>query len=385
LSRSLTRMQAAVLGAVVLLGLALGVIGLFAAGSRHWLPDAFHIRAGFADVGGVEPGTRVRVQGIDAGEVEAVEPPGAPGGEVTLRLRVAGKYRPLVTADSQVEIAGDGLLGGKVVRILPGNPAAGPAGDNALLRGKQGSDLAQATARLNTVLAEAEIVVAGVREGKGTVGKLVRDEKLYNELTATLGEVKAALNEVRGGEGTVGMLVKSNEAYTEAIRSLQEVRGLVASVRQNSDAIKALPVVRSYVVDVNKELIRPDSERHRKWYDEAALFQPGKAVLTDRGRGHLDEAAAWMNGHKEDRSEVVVAAFASHGHNPDFAQTLTQKQAEVVVEYLRSNHGVHRMGFLPWDNRHVRAIGCGVNGPPVPEKEKLPSARVELLVFVPQN
>jgi len=41
--------------------------------------------------------------------------------------------------------------------------------------------------------------------------------------------------------------------------SLSDVRRMVNSVKQNSDAIKALPVVRSYVDDPNKDLIRPNA------------------------------------------------------------------------------------------------------------------------------
>ena len=52
---------------------------------------------------------------------------------------------------------------------------------------------------------------------------------------------------------------------------------------------------------------------------------------------------------------------------------------------LVSQHRVQRMGFWWWSNRHVKAVGCGANPPPAPETETLPTARVELLVFVPEG
>jgi phospholipid/cholesterol/gamma-HCH transport system substrate-binding protein len=381
--------QAIILAVVVLGGLALGTAGLFAIGSRHWLGDAFHVRAGFRDVGGVEVGTRVRVQGLDAGEVEAIEAPAAPSGQVVLRLRLGGKFRHLVTADAVVEIAGESLLSGKVVRVLPGSPSAGLADDDALLAGRSAveltDNLAHTAARLDRVLEGAEAVLGNVREGKGTLGRLAQDETLYADLASTIGEVKAAVGELRQGQGTLGKLVSSTEVHDETVKSLQDVRRMVSSVKQDADAIKALPIVRSYVVDANKELIRPDSTRYRRWLRTRDLFEPGRAVLTDRGKEFLDKAAGWINGHKEKRSEVVVAAFANPKENSDFAQTLTARQSEVVVKYLKSRHKIHRMGFWWWSNRTVRAIGCGTSPPPVPEKETLPPSRVELLVFVPQN
>src|SRR5439155_8428255 len=94
MSRSLSKLQAVFLGAVVVAGLALTGAGVFAVGSRQWLwSDTFHVVVGFSQIRGVEVGTRVRVQGIEAGEVETVEPPAEPGGEVMLRLRLGGRLR----------------------------------------------------------------------------------------------------------------------------------------------------------------------------------------------------------------------------------------------------------------------------------------------------
>lgn len=423
MSRHLSRLQAVVLGSAVLAGLGLGWYALFVIDQRRGLDsNAFTVHAGLADIGGVEPGTRVRIQGMDAGEVEAILPPQTPGEPVELRLRLSGKFRHLVGADARVQIAPDSLLGGKVVRVLPGSAGKIPVADGARLasvpleelgdtlaqaagklqrvlseidatladiRAGQGTagaitqDLAQATAKLNAVLAKVDATLDGVQKGEGTLGQLVKNDGLYKELAMTLAEVKGALREVRSGEGTLGKLVKNNEVYAEALQSLQEVRKMVASVKQNSDAIKSLPVVRSYVVDAHKELVRPDCKRYRKWFSERQLFEPGKAILIESGKKLLDDVSTWLNEEKDSNQEVVIAAFAGPEHNADFAQTLTQKQSEAVLEYLKSKHKVHRTGFWFWSNRSVRAIGVGNNPPPVPESESLPAARLELLIFVP--
>src|SRR5262249_16956894 len=122
MSRSLSRWQAILLGIVILLGLALTGTGLFAVGSRQWLwSDTFHVRAGFRQVRGIEVGTRVRIQGIEAGEVVAVEPPATPGSDVLVRLRLDGKLRHLIRTDATVQIVSEGMIGGKVVEIHPGS------------------------------------------------------------------------------------------------------------------------------------------------------------------------------------------------------------------------------------------------------------------------
>jgi phospholipid/cholesterol/gamma-HCH transport system substrate-binding protein len=422
-SRSLSRWQAAVLGVVVVVALVLAGGGLFLVGDRAgWGSDSFRVVAGLPDIGGIEVGTRIRIQGIDAGEVEAILPPERPGEHVKLRLRIGGKYHHLVGQDARVQIVSESLVTGKVVRILPGAPDAQPAADGAELAGlvqpdllegvaqaagklnrlltevddamqsfrkKDGTgsitqELADSARKLNTVLAKAETTLDQIDRGDGTLGKLIKDKALYDELTGTLSEARTALRDIQSGQGTLGKLVKDNEAYSEALASIQDLRKMVASVKQNADAIKALPVVRSYVIDPNKELIRPDCRRSRKWFAETDLFEPGKAVLTAAGKKRLDGAAEWLNAQKADGSELVVASFAAPGQNADFAHTVTQKQSEVVGDYLRNAHQVHRTGWWWWSTRPLRAVGCGTMPTPVPETEKLPPARVELIVFVPQ-
>jgi phospholipid/cholesterol/gamma-HCH transport system substrate-binding protein len=422
MSRSLTSLQALVLGAIVLFALGVGGYTMWSLQERRGLGgDAFAVHAAFRDIGGVEVGTRVRIQGIDAGEVEAIEPPAVPGEPVRLRLRIAGKLRHLVAADARVQLGTEHLLSGKVIRVLPGTTNQ-PVTDGATLAaiespelldtvaqaatrlnvllvdmesalaslrrgegdaGKVAQDLKQATARLNSVLAKVDDTLAGVQRGEGTLGKLLKDDKLYNDLTGTLGQVHAALYEIQSGNGTLGKLVKNNEVYAEVLSSLQDVRKMVASVKQNSDAVKALPIVRSYVVDAHRELVRPECRRSRRWFREQDLFEPGRAVLTAAGKARLDTAAAWLNEQNDSNSEIVVAAFADPKLPPDYAQTLTEKQSQAVVEYLRGQHRVHRLSF--WSSRSVKGVGVGVHPPDMPDTEALPSARVELLVFVPEE
>jgi phospholipid/cholesterol/gamma-HCH transport system substrate-binding protein len=350
MSRSLSRLQALLLGVLVLLGLALGATGLFAVGNRQWLwSDTFHVRAGFTQIRGVEVGTRVRVQGIDAGEVEQVLPPGQPGEEVILRIRLDGRLRSLVRSDACARIIGEGMVGGKVVEIDPGSPAAEPVPPDAVIASRPTTELADVLGQVNHTL-------EGIREGNGTISKLLKDGEAYAELTGALRDTRKAVGESRQA---------------------------IASFKQDTDAIKRLPVVRSYVEDPYATLVRPNAERNRKVFAEADLFEPGRAVLTSAGRQRLDEIAPWLNGLKPKGSGVVVVAYADpKDADPAYALTVTRQQSEAVADYLKEAHSVHKLGWF--SSRKVTPLGQGVNPPPVPEKESLPPARVEVLVFVPQ-
>ncbi len=457
MTRSISRLQAMFLGLIILAAMALGGLALFTVGNDYLFGEALYVRADFKNISGVEVGTPVQTMGMKIGEVEAIELPEEQG-KLTLRMRINGKYRHLISSQSTVQIYSDQVFS-TAVRIstrkegqpviedaatlasLPNATLAnnldktvselnqtlseakntiaqiqsgsGPVGrivsnlDESAAKlnlvmtethmlvksfrkgeGQMGvmvTDLGKATKKLNRVLDKVDTTMADLDDGKGTLGKLLKDEKLYTNLTKTLSEVNLALGEVRDGKGTLGQLLKSQELYAESLKSLQDMRQMVSSVKQNSDAIKSMPVVRSYVVDINKELNRPDCKRYRMYFAEHRLFEPGRAVLTAQGKKNLDAAAEWLNDRKHPGSEVVVATFANLKHRAEFADQLTKKQSEAVVAYLRGTHNVHRMGFWWWSNRTVKALGCGTAKTPVPESEELPDARIEIIVFVPEQ
>ena len=59
--------------------------------------------------------------------------------------------------------------------------------------------------------------------GRGTVGKLLKDEALYNETTASMSNLKEILQKVNSGQGTVGKLINDQEFYKNARLSLEKL------------------------------------------------------------------------------------------------------------------------------------------------------------------
>jgi phospholipid/cholesterol/gamma-HCH transport system substrate-binding protein len=383
MTRSLTRVQALLQGGVVAIALAVGVWALWAIPSQAtW--DSFEATTNFTDVHGLRPGTRVHLQGVDVGEVTAVALPDVAGEPVRVRLRLVGSVRSRLGADAKVKIAQDNPMGDRLVRLLPGRPDGTRIADGAVLAAAESPDLfdglAQASAKATAVLARFDTILAEVEKGNGTLGKLLKDENLYAELAGASKDIRGIVREVRDGEGTIGKLVKDQAAYDETVQAVKDIHEVAVSVKQNSDAVKSMPIIRSFVVDAHKELVRPDRKRMRKVFGEDELFEPGQAILTDAGRAKLDGVAQWLKTYKA--GDIVVAGIAPPRSEPTFAQTLTQKQSEAVTTYLKSS-GVQRTGYWWWSTRPVKAIGCGNHPPAQPEAEELPASRVEVVLFLP--
>ena len=123
MQRDLPRWRALANAGFVLAILAVAGYGLRQIADRQWgWRPTFRIKAGFAAIGGVEAGAKVRVQGIEAGVVESIEPPAVPGEPVTLWFRIDERLHPLVRSDATARIVPTSLVGAKVVEIVPGRP-----------------------------------------------------------------------------------------------------------------------------------------------------------------------------------------------------------------------------------------------------------------------
>ena len=59
--------------------------------------------------------------------------------------------------------------------------------------------------------------------GEGTVGKLLKDDKLYRETTDSMTNLKEILQKVNQGKGSVGKLVNDQEFYKNAKLTLQKL------------------------------------------------------------------------------------------------------------------------------------------------------------------
>jgi hypothetical protein len=97
------------IGLFVIGGLVLFGIGMFLIGDRHQLfARQTEYYTEFANLSGVTTGAKVRVSGLDAGEVLAIEVPDSPAARFRLRFRIDAQLRALVRSDSVVTIGREG-------------------------------------------------------------------------------------------------------------------------------------------------------------------------------------------------------------------------------------------------------------------------------------
>ncbi len=393
MSQSLSRWQAVLLGAVVVLAVGLTGVGLAQIATKQGLwADTFEVSVGFAEVHDIGPGTPVRVRGVEAGQVVAVEYPDrdGPGAAVTVRMKLDAKYAGRLFADAAAQVRPTGLIGSKVIALSPGTPATGPLADGRL-RAVETPDLAKTAAKLEAVADkiggaadEAKQLVHDVRAGDGTLGRLVRDDGLYDDLKGLAGDTRQMVKRADSAVGRVEGQVNNVERF------VADGRDTLRSVKQGTDAMQRLPIVRSYVEDAAAALVRPTCRREGYTYNTIDLFEPGTAILSDTGRDHLTAMVVWLRDAHDDRAEVAVSALCDpndRSQTSASAAELTRKQAESVIEFLKV-HGAHRIGWGSRigvsSGRKMTPVGLGFGPSPVVEKDAMPPSYVQVLLFTPQ-
>jgi phospholipid/cholesterol/gamma-HCH transport system substrate-binding protein len=310
------------------------------------------------------------VQGIDAGVVESIAPPGAPGRPVRLVFRLDERLKPLVRSDAVARIVNDGVVGAKVVEIVPGRPDAAVLAAGGVIAAERPIEMNELLHEARASLRRLDAVAAAAEHG--------------------LGEINAIAGSIRKGEGSLGKLVRDEEAYRKLVALSDRGERTLGDLEENLAALKRTwPLSRYFndraFFDRDRVLYHPGAERDSQTLREADLFEPGRSVLTASGRQKLDAVGAWFKTVRRPSSEVVIAAFTDEAADEELALVLTQEQAEAVRSYLVSKHSIRSLGMF--GSRKVAAVGFGSQVPPslVDAARGSPPRRVEIILFTPQT
>lgn len=80
-----------------------------------------------------------------------------------------------------------------------------------------------ALAQVDGMIGQARVIMNDINAGKGTLGKLTKDEKLYVETTTAMSNLREILEKMNRGQGSVGKLINNDEFYRNAKLSLQKL------------------------------------------------------------------------------------------------------------------------------------------------------------------
>jgi len=102
------------------------------------------------------------------------------------------------------------------------------------------SSLTRASKEMEKTFAALSDVTGKIKRGEGTVGKLIKDDGVFNNLNETVASLKDITDRINRGEGTVGKLVKDEGVADNLNETLVSIRDISEKINRGEGTIGRL-------------------------------------------------------------------------------------------------------------------------------------------------
>ncbi|GAB4315016.1 MAG: MlaD family protein [Candidatus Sumerlaeia bacterium] len=266
--------------------------------------QAYTIHTYFNNVGSLEKGANVTLAGVEVGQVTGFDFD-ASRGMVRVNLTVDRRYR--LPADSTASLRFKSLLGQYYINIAYGTESGPVVADGGEIPAEQPVDLnemaknlseisrdarqflsslnenqsdlfgelqsvvrenredlrnairslSDAAPRLTAVMDDLSTLTIGLRQGRGTIGRMLTDDTLYENLSRTFDNLAEASEQIHNGDGTLHKLFYSSELHDDLKQTLDKIGRAAESAEQL--VAETRPDLREFVDGLNRTL--PNMEK----------------------------------------------------------------------------------------------------------------------------
>ena len=322
------------LGIFVIVGTLLFGAAIFLIGNQHnFLAKHVELYTEFKNLNGLTKGAKVRVGGFDAGEVTDISVPLSPLAGFRLRLHVTEQVRGLVRTDSVATIATEGVVGDKFVLIGPGSSTSPEVPPFSELRSKETNDMAELLDKATGLVSDASGTMKTVADKMTTT---------LDALTKTVNNADDVVVGMKEGRGAIGMLLRDEKTATEIRQAVDNVRDITSSLNHASaqaDAVVSDLQSRGLVGKMDAIV----SDLQSRNFGEKL----------DQTMGNVRSAAQNVAATTQQVQETVTKAFAPDGQGRDagdnIRQTLSnvnEATANLAEDTEAVKHGFFFRGFF---------------------------------------
>jgi len=236
-------------GLFVLVALFVVAVTIFYVTGGRILGPKYRLITYLPNVEGLKTGAPVALDGLEIGNVQDISlAPEVPERmhNIKLVLRLDRRYQNQIRTDSQAKLVTEGLLGNRYVMISRGITGT-PLPPNGVIPGAEEAAMKEVVERgadvlenVNGLTNDMREVIADMKKGKGTIGKLMVDASLYNRLNNTADNLDDVVSSIQEGRGTMGKLVTSEDLYKRADAVMGHMENAMAAVRDQKGTLGRL-------------------------------------------------------------------------------------------------------------------------------------------------
>ena len=188
--------RAVIVGIFILVGLAIFIATILTLGSqKKTFERSITVKSFFDNVNGLQKGNNIWFSGVKVGTIKRVLLTGK--GQVEVDMSIESHSRQFIRKDAKAKISTDGLIGNKIIEIYGGTLNAPEIEDGDLLGNTEllSTDammktLSQNNDNLLAITSDFKVISNRLVAGQGSIGKLLSDETLANEIHATTDALK---------------------------------------------------------------------------------------------------------------------------------------------------------------------------------------------------
>jgi phospholipid/cholesterol/gamma-HCH transport system substrate-binding protein len=283
-----------VVSGIVILAFALYMIGQ----NRSFWGSAFIVKSRFKDVNGLLPGNNVRFSGIQCGTVKSIDIINDTTIEVTMQIN--SKTSAHIRQNAQVDIGTEGLMGNKVINILPGPEPAAPLTSGGMLQPRSGKSLNDMLGTLSNTNDNAATLAQKLNEIADKLNQspalwgilndttlpqnirhsMVNLRKATEQIADAAGTLNLVMTDVRNGKGAAGVLLRDAQAAQNLSDAIQNVQ----SAAQKAD--KLVGDLNKLTADLDHDLNQGSGAAH------ALLKDPQIVQKLNNSLDHIEKGTA---------------------------------------------------------------------------------------------
>lgn len=285
-------------GVFVLAGLLILAVAIFyVTGTNSW-GAKYTLKTYLPEVANLQVGAPVTLDGYSVGNVQALdinEHPSDRMHSIEIEMRIQKKYQNLIRANSNASLLTQGLLGNRYVSITRGY-IGDAVPNNGIVPGITGKDIMEGgvdlEANLNVLMKQVGDVVGAVRDGKGSLGKLINDPALYNRLNGAVGQAQSLIADVKAGKGSVGKILVSDDLYNKLDASAGHIESMTSAIQSQQGSFGKLVYDRAFYDKTNEFFTNANGLLAGVRNGQGTL---GKLVTDDTLFTNLRDASANIN------------------------------------------------------------------------------------------
>jgi len=211
------------LGLFVIAGTVLFIVGVYLIGQRqNMFKETFTISTYFQNVNGLQKVNNVRYSGIDIGTVKDIII--INDSTIKVDMNIDEKIITHIKKDAIATIGSDGLVGNMILNIVPGNGHLDIIrnGDTIESYSKIGADDILSTLSVsseNAAILTSDLlkITSAMLKGKGTVGLLLNDTIMAQDLKQSVNNLK--------------------DASRNAANTINELNSMIYSLKTNEETV----------------------------------------------------------------------------------------------------------------------------------------------------